>query len=140
MIRKRHPGVVAEIIIARDQGHSSPFNHSCQGFQGVAGSGRFRDANWQALGQGARPNQPPEEEIVDTVPHQKCHRQNMPEARVSMNVFVRDLGQINHLDGRRLEVVPDGLSLFGGAHLAWGWHRKGAASLHGVAIRSKDLP
>ena len=41
-------------------------------------------------------------------------------ARVSMNVFVRDLdlGPFNHLDGRRLEVVADGLSLFGGAQLA----------------------
>ena len=35
---------------------------------------------------------------------------------MSMNVFVRDLdlGPFNHLDGRRLEVVTDGLSLFGG--------------------------
>ena len=39
---------------------------------------------------------------------------------MSMNVFVRDLdlGPFNHLDGRRLEVVADGLSLFGGAQLA----------------------
>ena len=38
-------------------------------------------------------------------------------ARVSTNVFVWDLGlgAFNHLDGRRLEVVADGLSLFGGA-------------------------
>ena len=75
MVRKRHPGVVAEIIIARDQGHSSPFNHSCPGFQGVAGNSRFRDANWEALAQGARPNRPnPEEEIVDTVPNHGWQR------------------------------------------------------------------
>ena len=73
MVRKRHPGVVAEIIIARDQGHSSPFNHSCPGF--LAGSGRFRGATWEALAQGARPNRPnPEEEIVDTVPNQGWQR------------------------------------------------------------------
>ena len=57
-------------------------------------------------------------------------------ARVSTNVFVRDsdLGQFNHLECRRLEVVADGLSLFGGAQLAIdttlvsfaaGWHCKG---------------
>ena len=66
-----------------------------------------------------------------------------------MNVFVRDLdlGPFNHLDGRRLEVVADGLSLFGGAQLAIdttlisalrrdGTAREGAANRNGVAIRS----
>ena len=70
-------------------------------------------------------------------------------ARVSMNVFVRDLdlGPFNHLDGRRMEVVADGLSLFGGAQLAIdttlvsalrrdGTAREGAANRNGVAIRS----
>ena len=70
-------------------------------------------------------------------------------ARVSTNVFVRDLdlGPFNHLDGRRLEVVADGLSLFGGAQLAIdttlvsalrrdGTAREGAANRNGVAIRS----
>ena len=37
-----------------------------------------------------------------------------------VNVFVRDLdlGVVDHLDDRRLEVVADGLPLFGGAQLA----------------------
>ena len=41
-------------------------------------------------------------------------------ARVSTNVFVRDmdLAQFNTFDGRRLEVVADGLSLWQGAQLA----------------------
>ena len=41
-------------------------------------------------------------------------------ARVSTNLFVRDLdlGAFNLFDGRRLEVVANGLSLFGGAQLA----------------------
>ena len=69
---------------------------------------------------------------------------------MSMNVFVRDLdlGPFNHLDGRRLEVVADGLSLFGGAQLAFdttlvsalrrdGTAREGAANRNGVAIRSR---
>ena len=41
-------------------------------------------------------------------------------ARVSLNVMVRDL-DLSHapgVDGRRLEVVAEGLSLFGGAQLA----------------------
>ena len=40
--------------------------------------------------------------------------------RVTTNVFVRDLDVAvpNALDGRRLEVVADGLPLFGGAQLA----------------------
>ena len=70
-------------------------------------------------------------------------------ARVSMNVFVRDLdlGPFNHLDGRRLEVVADELSLFGGAQFAIdttlvsalrrdGTAREGAANRNGVAIWS----
>ena len=41
-------------------------------------------------------------------------------ARVSTNVFVRDLdiATFNTIDSRRLEVVADGLPLFGGAQLA----------------------
>ena len=41
-------------------------------------------------------------------------------ARVSTNVMVRDvdLSQVPGVDGRRLEVVAEGLSLFGGAQLA----------------------
>ena len=41
-------------------------------------------------------------------------------ARVSTNVMVRDLdlSQAPGVDGRRLEVVAEGLSLFGGAQLA----------------------
>ena len=41
-------------------------------------------------------------------------------ARVSTNVKVRDLdfSQVPGVDGRRLEVVAEGLSLFGGAQLA----------------------
>ena len=41
-------------------------------------------------------------------------------ARVATNVWVRDmdLGEFNALDGRRLEVVADGLSLWRGAQLA----------------------
>ena len=41
-------------------------------------------------------------------------------ARVSTNVMVRDLDllQVPGVDGRRLEVVAEGLSLFGGAQLA----------------------
>ena len=70
-------------------------------------------------------------------------------ARVSTNVFVRDLdlGAFNHLDSRRLEVCQDGLSLYGGAELAIdtnlvsalrrdGPAREGAANRNGVAIRS----
>ena len=40
-------------------------------------------------------------------------------ARVSTNVFVRDLDIVfNVTDSRKLEVVADGLPLFGGAELA----------------------
>ena len=40
--------------------------------------------------------------------------------RVRTNVLVRDLdlGVMNHLDGRRIEVIADGLPLFGGVQLA----------------------
>ena len=68
---------------------------------------------------------------------------------MSMNVFVRDLDlrPFNHLDGRRLEVVADGLSLFGWAQLAIDTTlvsalrrdctaREAAANRNGVAIRS----
>ena len=41
-------------------------------------------------------------------------------ARVRTNVMVRDLdlAAFNHLDGRRLEIIADGLSLWRGAQLA----------------------
>ena len=68
---------------------------------------------------------------------------------MSTNVFLRDLDLevFNHLDGRRLEVVADGLSLFGGAQLATdstlvsamrrdGTARRGAANRNGVAIQA----
>ena len=68
-------------------------------------------------------------------------------ARVSTNQFVRDLdlGEFNGLDGRRLEVIADGLSLWRGAQLAIDTtlvsplHRdvtagRGAADRNGVAL------
>ena len=67
--------------------------------------------------------------------------------RVSTNVFVRDLdiAMFNMTDSRRLEVVADGLPLFGGAQLAIdttlvsalrgdGSARRYAASRNGVAL------
>ena len=64
-----------------------------------------------------------------------------------VNVFVRDLdlGVVDRLDARRLEVVADGLPLFGGAQLAIdttlvsairqdGTPRRGAATRDGVAL------
>ena len=60
-------------------------------------------------------------------PRAACSRRVQPHgyvakagARVTTNVFVRDLdmGVPNALDGRRLEVVADGLPLHGGAQLA----------------------
>ena len=67
-------------------------------------------------------------------------------ARVSTNVFVRDLDTVFHVtDSRRLEVVADGLPLFGGAQLAIdttlvsalrgdGSERRHAAFKDGVAL------
>ena len=68
-------------------------------------------------------------------------------ARVMVNVFVRDLdlGVVARLDARRLEIVVDGLPLFGGAQLAIdttlvspvrqdGTPRRGAASRDGTAL------
>ena len=68
--------------------------------------------------------------------------------RVRTNVLVRDLdlGVMNHLDGRRLEVIADGLPLFGGVQLAVdttlvsalrgdGMPRIGANRHAGVALR-----
>ena len=68
-------------------------------------------------------------------------------ARVSTNVFVRDmdLAAFNALDSRRLEVVADGLTLFGGAQLAIdttlvsplhrdGTARRRAAHVNGAAL------
>ena len=67
--------------------------------------------------------------------------------QVSTNQFVRDLdlGEFNGLDGRRLEVIADGLSLWRGAQLAIdttlvsplhrdGTARRGAADRNGVAL------
>ena len=67
--------------------------------------------------------------------------------RVSTNQFVRDLDlrEFNGLDGRRLEVIADGLSLWRGAQLAIdttlvsplhrdGTARRGAADRNGVAL------
>ena len=64
------------------------------------------------------------------------------------NVLVRDLdlGVLNHLDGRRIEVIADGLPLFGGVQLAVdttlvsvlrgdGMPRRGANQHAGVALR-----
>ena len=72
-------------------------------------------------------------------------------ARVSTNVFVRDLdiAMFNMVDSRRLEVVADGLPLFGGAQLAIdttlvsvlrgdGSARRHAASRKGVALVHED--
>ena len=68
-------------------------------------------------------------------------------ARVSMNVFVRDLDLLapNVQDARRLEIVAEGLPLFGGAQLAVdttlvsahhcdGTARPGAAHIDGAAL------
>ena len=68
-------------------------------------------------------------------------------ARVSTNVMVRDLdlSQAPGVDGRRLEVVGEGLSLFGGAQLAIdatlvsalhgdGTSRAGSATRPGAAL------
>ena len=68
-------------------------------------------------------------------------------ARVMVNVFVRDLdlGVVDRLDARRLEIVADGLPLFGGAQLAIdttlvsairqdGTPIRGAATRDGVAL------
>ena len=68
--------------------------------------------------------------------------------RVRTNVLVRDLdlGVMNHLDGRRLEVIADRLPLFGGVQLAVdttlvsalrgdSMPRRGANQHAGVALR-----
>ena len=68
-------------------------------------------------------------------------------ARVTTNAFIRDLdlGEFNRLDGRRIEVIADGLSLWQGAQLAidttlvsplhWdGSARRGAATRPGMAL------
>ena len=68
-------------------------------------------------------------------------------ARVRLNVFVRDmdLTEPNRLDGRRLEVVADGLPLHGGAQLAIDTtmvsplHRDGTAR-RGTAKSAQILP
>ena len=54
MIRKRHPGVAAEIINHLRSRPQLSVNHSCPGFQGVAGSGRFRDAKLGGVGAGRK--------------------------------------------------------------------------------------
>ena len=68
-------------------------------------------------------------------------------ARVTTNSFIRDLdlGEFNGLDGRRIEVIADGLTLWQGAQLAIdttlvsplhrdGSARRGAASRPGLAL------
>ena len=68
-------------------------------------------------------------------------------ARVTTNVFIRDLGlaEFRRLDGRRIEVIADGLTLFQGAQLAIdttmvsplrrdGTTRRGAGRRPGVAL------
>ena len=49
--------------------------------------------------------------------HQVCREAG---ARVTTNAFIRDLdlGEFNRLDGRRIEVIADGLVLWQGAQLA----------------------
>ena len=60
-------------------------------------------------------------------------------ARVSTNIFVRDLDlEVAHVstDGRRLEVVAEGLSLFGGSQLAL--DATLVSVLHGNGIHSRN--
>ena len=64
-------------------------------------------------------------------------------ARVATNVFVRDmdLATFNALDGRRLEIVADGLTLWRGAQLAVDLRRDGspkprAANHDGAALEA----
>ena len=59
-----------------------------------------------------------------------------------VNVFVRDLdlGVVDRLDARRLEVVADGLLLFGGAQLAIGWHAKKRSRDEGRGCSSRSAP
>ena len=58
-------------------------------------------------------------------------------ARVATNVFARhlDLGEFNGLDGRRLEVIADGLPLWRGAHLATDTTLVSPLHSDGTAIR-----
>ena len=59
------------------------------------------------------------------------------EARVTTNVFVRDLdlGEFNGLDGRRLEVIADGLTLWRVAQLAIDTTLVSPLHIDGTAIR-----
>ena len=54
MIRKRHPGVAAEIITALDEGHSSP-SITAGDSEWLEAAG-FEMPSWEPLAQGARPN------------------------------------------------------------------------------------
>ena len=75
MIRKRHPGVAAEIITALDQGHSSPSITAVRDSKECLEAAGFEMPSWETLAKGARPNRPnPEEEIVDTVANQGWQR------------------------------------------------------------------
>ena len=75
MIRKRHPGVAAEMITALDQGHSSPSIITVRDSKEWLEAAGFEMPSWEALAQGARPNRPnPEEDIVDTVANQGWQR------------------------------------------------------------------
>ena len=51
----------------------------------------------------------------------ECCGEGLSEAggRVTTNVMIRDLDLIQPGVGRRLEVVVDGLPLFGGVQLQW---------------------
>ena len=58
-----------------------------------------------------------------------------------VNVFVRDLdlGVVDHLDARRLEVVADGLPLFGGAQLVMDTTLVSAILQDGTPRRGRGL-
>ena len=59
--------------------------------------------------------------LATTTPHvRSAGTSRFRICRVRTNVLVRDLdlGVMNHLDGRRPEIIADGLPLFGGVQLA----------------------
>ena len=58
LIRKRHPGVAAEIITALDQGHSSPSITTVRDSKEWLEAAGFEMPSWEALAQGAGPNRP----------------------------------------------------------------------------------
>ena len=57
-IRKRHPGVAAEINTAHDQGHSSPSITAVRDSKEWLEAAGFEMPSWEALAQGARPKRP----------------------------------------------------------------------------------